>query len=252
MTSTLKSSICMLLKCSTCIRIIVLKIMNCTTQFFMISSIWSRIIEICSHRLSKILSTRFATFKNIEFLIQIVRELELKLMYRFIKESFRQNWTSNQIAYVKKNYRKLSSIIRNRKNELKEIAFQRERLRVASVEFASIEFSATSVFAFASTSIFTFISASISTFVFASISTSVSASIFTSVSVASSSLAESSNVQSTQQSNVQRISKYFSTIYENRQYAQESTNSQRINQHWSISQRYFICYDDHQSLWYSK
>jgi hypothetical protein len=42
-------------------------------------------------------------------------------MYRFIKESFRQNSTSNQIAYVKKNYRKLFSIIRNRKNELNKL-----------------------------------------------------------------------------------------------------------------------------------
>jgi hypothetical protein len=41
-------------------------------------------------------------------------------MYRFIKELFRQNWTLNQIAYVKRNYRKLFSIIRNRKNKLKK------------------------------------------------------------------------------------------------------------------------------------
>jgi hypothetical protein len=168
-------------------------------------------------------------------------------MYRFIRESFRQNWTSNQIAYVKKNYRKLSLIIRDRKNELKENVSQRERFRVASVEFVSIEISVTSVLAFASISTFTFVSASIFTF--------VSASIFTFVFVTFLSLAESSNVQSTQQANVQRISKYFyfSTIYENRQYAQES-NSQRINQHqhWSISQRNFIRYDDHQSSWYSK
>ncbi len=142
-------------------------------------------------------------------------------MYRFIKKSFRKDWTSNQIAYVKKNYRKLSSIVRNRKNELQKIAFERERLcsisSIASIEFASIEFFTTSVFAFVSSSVSTSVSVSIST--------------FTSVSVVSSSLAESSNVQSTQQSNVQRISKYFSTIYENRQYAQASTYSSRINQH---------------------
>jgi hypothetical protein len=168
-------------------------------------------------------------------------------MYRFIKESFRQNWTSNQIAYVKRNYRKLFSIIRNRKNKLKENASQRER-RATSVEFASIEFSDTSVFASASTSVFTSVSASIFTFVSASIFTFVSASTSSSVFVTFLFLAESSNVQSTQQSNVQRISKYFSTttIYENRQYAQES-NHQRINQHqhWSIFQRHFIRCDDH-------
>jgi hypothetical protein len=171
------------------------------------------------------------------------KKIRTELMYRFIKESFRRNWTSNQIAYVKKNYRKLSSIIRDRKNELKENASQWERLRVASIELASIEFSITSVLAFTSTSAFTFI--------FASIFTSVSASISTSVSVAFSLSAESSNVQSTQQSNVQRISKYLSAVYENRQYSQES-NSQLINQHWSISQRNLIRYDDHQSFWYSK
>jgi hypothetical protein len=167
-------------------------------------------------------------------------------MYRFIRESFRHNWTSNQIVYVKRNYRKLFSIIRDRKNELKENASQRER-RVASIEFASIDFFVTLVLAFASTSVFTFVSASISTF--------VSASISSLVSVASSLFTELSNVQSTQHSNVQRISKYLSTttIYENRQYAQES-NYQRINQHqhWSISQRYSTRYDDHQSSWYSK
>jgi hypothetical protein len=122
------------------------------------------------------------------------KKIRTELMHRFIKESFRQNWTAKQIAYVKKNYRKLFSIIRDRKNELEENASQRE-WRFVSVEFASIEFSVTSVFAFASTSVSTFVSASTSS----------------SVSVASSSLAESSNVQSTQQSNVQRISKYFST-----------------------------------------
>jgi hypothetical protein len=86
---------------------------------------------------------------------------------------------------------------------------------------------------------------SIFTFTFVSVA-------FIFVSVAFSFLSESSNVQSTQQSNVQRISKYFSTIYENRQYAQKSTNSQRINQHWSISQRNFIRYDDHLLSWYLK
>ncbi len=35
----------------------------------------------------------------------------------------------NQIAYVKKNYRKLFSIIRDRENELEKIASQRKQLR---------------------------------------------------------------------------------------------------------------------------
>jgi hypothetical protein len=77
MTSSMKLSICILLKCSTCIKIIVLKIMNCTTQFFMIFSIWSRIIEIYAHRLFEISSTRFVIVKNIEFFIRIVRKLKL-------------------------------------------------------------------------------------------------------------------------------------------------------------------------------
>ncbi len=126
------------------------------------------------------------------------KRIKIELMYRFIKESFRQNWTLNQIAYVKKNYRKLFSIIRNRKNELRENASQRERFRVASVEFASIEFFVTLVLASASTSTFTF--------VFVSMSTFISAFIFTFVSVSSSSFAESLNAQSIKQSNVQRIS----------------------------------------------
>jgi hypothetical protein len=145
-------------------------------------------------------------------------------MHRIIKESFRQNWSSKQIAYVKRNYRKLFLIIRDRKNELKKNAFQRERRStssVASIEFASIEFFVTSVLTFVS--IFT--------------STFVSASIFTCVFVTFSFVTESSNVQSIQQSNVQQISQSFTnyslTIYENRQYAQESTNHQRVN-NWSI------------------
>jgi hypothetical protein len=136
------------------------------------------------------------------------KEIKAELMHRIIKESFRQNWLSKQIAYVKRNYRKLFSIIRNRKNELKENAFQRKRFRsissVASIEFASIEFFVTSIFAFVSISTSTFVSASIFTFVF----------------VTFSFVAESSNVQSIQQQNVQQTSQsftnYSSTIYENR------------------------------------
>ncbi len=123
------------------------------------------------------------------------KKIRTELMYRLIRELFRQNWTSNQIAYVKKNYRKLFLAIRDRKNELEEIASERERFRSIS-SIASIESSATLIF----------------TFVFTAFSHS----------------AESLNVQSTWQSNVQRVSqfftKYFSIIYENRQYAQESTN----------------------------
>jgi hypothetical protein len=80
------------------------------------------------------------------------------------------------------------------------------------------------VFTFVFASIFTSVSALIS--VFAAFS-SLTASVFTFVFA---SIFETSNVQRTQ-SNVQRIwqqqAKYF----------QKSSNSQRINQHWSISQR---------------
>jgi hypothetical protein len=88
MTSTMKSSICMLFKYSTCIKTIVLKIMNCTKQCFMIFLIWFRIIEIISHRLSEISSTRFATHKNIEFLIQVVRKSELNWCIESSKNYF--------------------------------------------------------------------------------------------------------------------------------------------------------------------
>jgi hypothetical protein len=169
------------------------------------------------------------------------KKIKVELMHRIIKKSFRQNWSSKQIVYVKRNYCKLSSVIQDRKNELKENASQRKWSRsislIASIEFASIEFFVTSVFV------------SISAF------TSVSTSIFTSVFVAFLLVAELSNVQSTQQLNVQRISQsftnYSSTIYENRHYAQKSINYQRIN-NWSISQRNFVRYDDHQSSCYSK
>jgi hypothetical protein len=65
--------------------------MNCKTQFFMIFSIEFRIIEICLYRLSEILLTRFATFKNIEFFYSNRKKIKTELMYRFIKKSFRQN-----------------------------------------------------------------------------------------------------------------------------------------------------------------
>jgi hypothetical protein len=93
MTSTTKSSICMLLKYSTCIKTIALKIMNCTRQCFMMFSIWSRSIKICSHRLSEISSTRFVTHKNIESLIQIVRESELNWCIESSKNHF--FWTDH-------------------------------------------------------------------------------------------------------------------------------------------------------------
>jgi hypothetical protein len=48
------------------------------------------------------------------------KKIRTELIYRFIKESFRQNWTSKRIVYVKKNYRKLFLIIRDWKNELKK------------------------------------------------------------------------------------------------------------------------------------
>jgi hypothetical protein len=235
----MKSSIDILFKYSICIKTIALKIMNCTKQCFIISSIWFPIIEICSHRLFEISSTRFVTHKNIKSFIRIIKKSELNWCSKSSKNYFVKTDHRNKSLMWKKNHRKLFSIIRDRKNELKENAFQRKWLRsissIASIEYASIESFVTSILAFVSISAFTFVSTSIFTFIF--------------VTFLFLFLAESSNVQSTQQSNVQRISQsltnYSSTIYENRQYAQKSTNSQRIN-NWSIFQCNFARYDDHQ------
>ncbi len=113
-----------------------------------------------------------------------------------------------QIIYVKKNYRKLFSIIRDRKNELEENASDRERRSTSALVSSSV-------------SAFVFVSASISTSVSASISVlveSLTAFVLASVS-------ETSNVQRTQ-SNVHQFWQQ-----------QAESNLLRINQHWSISQR---------------
>jgi hypothetical protein len=66
------------------------------------STIWNFVNTICY-------TQEYWTFHSSR------KRIRTELMHRFIKESIRQNWTSNQIAYVKKNYRKLFSIIRDRK-----------------------------------------------------------------------------------------------------------------------------------------
>ncbi len=47
-----------------------------------------------------------------------------KLMFQTIKDDYYENWTMNQIKYVEKHYRKISSATQNRKNELLKISNQ--------------------------------------------------------------------------------------------------------------------------------
>jgi hypothetical protein len=41
---------------------------------------------------------------------------KFEILYRIIKDFFRQNWTMNEIIHVIKNYRKLFSTIQKQKN----------------------------------------------------------------------------------------------------------------------------------------
>jgi spore germination protein YaaH len=62
-----------------------------------------------------------------------------EILYRIIRNSFRQNRMMNEIIHVIKNYRKLFSAIQKQKNELLDFFVQQERSHLSSsVEFSSI------------------------------------------------------------------------------------------------------------------
>ncbi len=68
-----------------------------------------------------------------------------EILYRIIKDSFRQNSMMNEIIHVIKNYRKLFSAIQKSKNELLDLFVQQERSHLSS----SVKFSSITVLVFA-------------------------------------------------------------------------------------------------------
>jgi hypothetical protein len=68
-------------------------------------------------------------------------------MYQSIRLSFYQNWIMNQIKFVEKNYRKLFSIIQNRKMKLLRNQQSNRNFFTLSVEFSSSQLSITSILA---------------------------------------------------------------------------------------------------------
>jgi hypothetical protein len=89
------------------------------------------------------------------------KEIRAKLMFQTIRTLFYQNWTMNQIKFIEKKYRKLFSIIQNRKMKLLRNQQSNRNYFILSIEFSSFQFSITSIFA--SNLAFVFALASIST-----------------------------------------------------------------------------------------
>ncbi len=75
------------------------------------------------------------------------KEIRSKLMYQTIRSSFYQNWIMNQIKFVEKNYRKLSSVIQNRKMKLLRNQQLNRNYFILSIEFSSSQFLIISIFA---------------------------------------------------------------------------------------------------------
>jgi hypothetical protein len=84
-----------------------------------------------------------------------------KIMHRAIRASFYEDWTLNQIKYVEKNYRKLFSVIQNRKMKLLKNQQSNRNFSTFSIKFSSFQFSIVSILALVLVFVFAFVSISI-------------------------------------------------------------------------------------------
>ncbi len=104
------------------------------------------------YRHNRLLYSRILTF-SLE-----TKRNSSELMFQTIETSFYRNWIMNQIKFIGKNYRKLSSVIQNRKmKSLKNQQLNRNYF-ILSIEFSSSQLSIVSIFALALAFTFAFAS----------------------------------------------------------------------------------------------